>query len=128
MFIVSNSQDNISRMKAAASLLAKGGTLTSDPCPKCSGVQVRFSDKTTCVNCGNLSNTVLPPPKEELKETAGAIRAPRDLASVVSLMEEKIALLASEIRLENDISIQMQKATLLETYLRILEKIKVLMA
>ena len=46
------------------------------------------------------------------------------LASVVTLIEEKVALIASEIRAENDISLQRQKAELLERYLGILEKAK----
>jgi hypothetical protein len=46
------------------------------------------------------------------------------LTSAASLIEEKIALIASEIRAENDISIQRQKAELLEKYLAILEKTK----
>jgi hypothetical protein len=46
------------------------------------------------------------------------------LTSVVSLIEEKVALIASEIRVENDISMQRQKAELLERYLGILEKTK----
>jgi hypothetical protein len=46
------------------------------------------------------------------------------LTSAASLIEEKIALIASEIRAENDISMQRQKAELLEKYLTILEKTK----
>jgi uncharacterized Zn finger protein (UPF0148 family) len=123
---MSSSQDNVGRIKAAASSLLKGGTLTNEPCPKCSGVQVRLSDKTMCVNCGNASNTIGTQPKAEPDEAARAVRLSPDLASAASLIGEKIILLASEIRRENDISIQIQKATLLETYLRILEKTKAL--
>lgn len=46
------------------------------------------------------------------------------LQSSATLIEEKIALLASEIGAESDISAQKQKAELLESYLRILEKIR----
>jgi uncharacterized Zn finger protein (UPF0148 family) len=121
---MSDSQDNISRIKAAASSLVKGGTLTSEPCPKCSGVQVRLSDKTTCVNCGNISSKAPTQEKLELKEAARAVTVSTNLASAASLIEEKIMRLVSEIRREDDISIQMQKATLLGTYLNILEKMK----
>jgi uncharacterized Zn finger protein (UPF0148 family) len=41
------------KLKEAASLLTKGGTLISEPCDLCSGVQVRFRNKVTCINCGN---------------------------------------------------------------------------
>lgn len=131
---MASSEDNnvVSRIKTGASLLAKGGTLTSEPCHKCSGVQVRLGDKITCINCGNEVNTGGggggggeggTQPKAERDKTVPA-RRPALLTSAASLIEEKIALLASEIRVENDISMQRQKAELLERYLGILEKTK----
>ncbi|MFL6492312.1 MAG: Sjogren's syndrome/scleroderma autoantigen 1 family protein [Nitrososphaera sp.] len=123
----SSSEDNVSRIKAGASLLASGGTLTSEPCHKCGGVQVRLGEKITCINCGNEVNTARTQPKEEREEVAAAVAPVRRsalLASVVTLIEEKVALIASEIRVENDISMQRQKAELLERYLGILEKAK----
>lgn len=44
------------KLKEAASLLTKGGTLTDEPCGLCNGVQVRFRNKVTCINCGNEKN------------------------------------------------------------------------
>src|SRR5688572_33220037 len=41
-----------SNIKSAADLLLKGGTLLSDSCAKCKGVQVRYKDETICVSCG----------------------------------------------------------------------------
>jgi uncharacterized Zn finger protein (UPF0148 family) len=125
-FVVLDSQDNASRIKAAASFLVKGGTLTSEACPKCAGVQVRFADQITCINCGNVVNTE-PTQSKADPNKAPMARHSADLASASSLIEEKIVLLASEISHENDISIQVQKAALLETYLGILEKMKRLM-
>jgi uncharacterized Zn finger protein (UPF0148 family) len=124
---MASSEDNVSRIKAGASLLASGGTLTSEPCHKCGGVQVRFGEKITCINCGNEVNTARTQPKAEREEVAAAVEPIRRsalLASVVTLIEEKVALIASEIRVENDISMQRQKAELLERYLGILEKAK----
>jgi UPF0148 protein len=132
------SEDSAARIRSAASLLVKGGTLTSEPCPKCGGVQVRLADKTTCINCGNevkagaataAAAAIAQPPKAEEK-AAPAPQAPSspNLSSAASLIEEKIALLAAEIRSESDISLQKQKAELLESYLRILEKTKSLAA
>ena len=118
--------ENVSRIKTGASLLANGGTLTSEPCPRCKGVQVRLRDKITCINCGNEVNTDvvahLQPERE--RETATPAQRSASLTSAASMIEEKIALLASEIRREDDISIQRQKAELLERYLGILEKAK----
>ncbi len=120
---MASSEDNVSRIKTGASLLASGGTLTSVPCPKCSGVQVRHGEKITCINCGNEVNTAGNQPKAEIDKATPA-GSSAVLTSAASLIEEKIALIASEIRAENDISIQRQKAELLEKYLTILEKTK----
>lgn len=123
----SNNNNVVSRIKTGASLLANGGTLTSEPCSKCSGVQVRLGEKITCINCGNEVNTGGggggTQPKGE-RDKAVPVRRSAVLTSAASLIEEKIALLASEIRGENDISMQRQKAELLERYLGILEKTK----
>lgn len=119
--------ENVSRIKTGASLLAKGGTLTSEPCPRCKGVQVRLRDKITCINCGNeeVSTDVVAhlQPERERENTTPA-QGSTALTSAASMIEEKIALLASEIRREDDISIQRQKAELLERYLGILQKAK----
>jgi uncharacterized Zn finger protein (UPF0148 family) len=133
---MTSSEDSsvVSRIKTGASLLASGGTLTSEPCRKCSGVQVRLGDKITCINCGNEVNIAAAgggggggrrdtPIKAERDEALPSRRT-AVLTSAASLIEEKIALLASEIRAENDISTQRQKAELLERYLGILEKTK----
>ena len=36
--------------------MLKGGTLVSEPCEKCGGVQVRLADRVSCINCGNESS------------------------------------------------------------------------
>ena len=120
---MSSSEDNVvSRIKSGASLLANGGTLTSEPCRICSGVQVRLGDKITCINCGNEVNIGGgTQPKVERDKTASTRRSAA-LTSTASMIEEKISLLAAELRVENDISMQRQKAELLEIYLGILEK------
>ena len=124
---MTSSDENASRIKTGASLLASGGTLTSEPCPRCKGVQVRLRDKITCINCGNEVNTDVARlqterEQEQEQEKATPARRSTGLTSAASMIEEKIALLASEIRVEDDVSMQRQKAELLERYLGILEK------
>src|SRR5687767_3822125 len=119
-----SSEDSAGRIRSAASLLVKGGTLTSEACKKCGGVQVRFADKTTCINCGNEEKAGVQLKAEPQKAPA---QGSAGLASVASIIEEKIALIAAEIKSESDVSAQKQKADLLESYLRILEKAKSLM-
>ena len=114
------SEDDTTRMRNAASLLTKGGTLTNEPCPKCGGVQVRFGNKTTCINCGIEVKTGDQP--KTIEQKFGPAQASTGLISTASIVAEKIAMLAAELEAERDISIQKQKAELLELYLRILEK------
>ncbi len=130
---MTSSDENVSRIKTGASLLAKGGTLTSEPCPRCKGVQVRLRDKITCINCGNEVNTDADArlqiqreqeQQQQQQEKATPARRSAGLTSAASMIEEKIALLASEIRVEDDVSRQRQKVELLERYLGILEKTK----
>lgn len=120
-----SSEERTNRIKSAASVLVKGGTLTRDACPKCGGVQVRFADKTTCINCGSESKSGA---QQEAVPHEALVRGSTGLATVASIIEEKIAILASEIKSERDISAQRQKAELLESYLRILEKAKSLIS
>lgn len=118
-------EDSTGRIKSAASLLVKGGTLTSEACTKCGGVQVRLADKTTCINCGNESRAGAQQKAEPDK--AAPVQVSAGLAAAALLIEEKIGLLAAEIKSESDVAAQKQKADLLESYLRILEKTKSLM-
>jgi UPF0148 protein len=118
---MSEDDDNNTRIRSAASLLVKGGTLTSEPCPKCGGVQVRFADKTTCINCGNEIKKGAPP-KTKGEEKISSAHASTGLAAAASIIEEKIVVLAAEIKSEDAVLLQRQKADLLEIYLRILEK------
>jgi UPF0148 protein len=124
---MASSEDDTFRIKAGASILSKGGTLISEPCSKCKGVQVRIGEKTTCINCGNEVNTVPPTQPQVEREnntTTTTARKPAVLASVASMIEEKIVILASEIRKDDEIFVQKEKAELLERYLVILEKVK----
>ncbi len=109
------------RIRSAASLLVKGGSLINEACSKCGGVQIKFGDKVTCVNCG--SETVLAV-QEPKPESAPAIKP--DLATAATTIEDKITSLVAEIKAEKDIAIQKQKAELIEGYLRILEKLRLL--
>jgi UPF0148 protein len=125
-----SAEENRARIRSAASLLLKGGTLMKEPCPRCGGVQVQFADKTTCINCDNeekmsmekKANDTVPDGKKTVAHSPAVEGA--NLALAASIIEEKIAILAKEIRSENDSSAQKQKLELLENYLRTLEKIK----
>jgi uncharacterized Zn finger protein (UPF0148 family) len=104
------------RIKSAAAALLKGGTLVSEPCEKCGGVQVRIADKVSCVNCGNESA----PAQKEVPQK------PSSLNDSLKVIEDKVSTLVQELKDEKDTAVQRQKAELLETYLRILEKMRAL--
>ena len=114
------SSDNSAKIKNAASLLIKGGTLTGEPCEKCGGVVIKYGDKTSCINCGAEKITASVLAENPIQPAASS----SDLRSCIEIMEQKIIRMASEIEAENDIMLQKQKADLLESYLRILEKVK----
>lgn len=95
-------------MKAAAEMLRKGGTLVKEACTKCKGVQVKYSGRLICVNCGN--ETVLEEAREE---------SLHDLRSVVMA---KVNSMAKMLEQENDMSRQIKIARLILYYLDILAK------
>jgi uncharacterized Zn finger protein (UPF0148 family) len=120
----SNDQKS-AKLKDAASLLLKGASLTNEPCPKCRGVQVKFKNKNICVNCDDSKSSSGLVPQPAL--SVGKALKPRGSERIPSsIIEEKIVLLIQELRDESDLSIQKAKTDLLETYLRILEKIQAL--
>ncbi|MCS6768564.1 MAG: hypothetical protein NZ517_07505 [Candidatus Nitrosocaldus sp.] len=95
-------------MKSAAEMLRKGGTLVREACSKCKGVQVKYSGRLICINCGN--ETVL----EEAR-----IESLHDLRSVIVA---KVNSMARVLEQESDVSRQMEIARLLLYYLEILDK------
>ncbi len=124
---MTSSKDDVNRIKTGASFLAKGGTLTSEPCTVCKGVQVRLGDKTICINCGNEVHAAVAAGgarlgSEREQEKPSTPRTSQVLTATASMIEEKISRLTSDIRMEGDISLQRQKLELLEKYLEILEK------
>jgi uncharacterized Zn finger protein (UPF0148 family) len=129
----SDSKDRVDKsadIKNAAALLLKGGSLISEPCSKCGGVQVKFKENISCVNCGNRQNI----PEMNHHTTSGEEYIPLDkdgtsqlhLEPVEFIIREKILILSSEIKDEKDLTIQKQKADLIDVYVRIIERIRVL--
>jgi uncharacterized Zn finger protein (UPF0148 family) len=115
-------------IKKAASFLMKGGTLIGEPCNKCGGAQVKFKEKIYCINCGKEQN-IKDDKDTKSTESSGTredilISKKTYLKSADNIIEEKIFFLTEQIKDENDIEIQRQKANLVDLYLRILEQIR----
>ena len=125
---MSENLDKSVSMKNAADLLMKGASLIRDPCDVCRGVQVRTKDKSICVSCGNEKNISKPVISNTSTSESIAVNKSEfvqtRLQAVRHLIEEKILMLSKEIKYDDDIEIQTRKADLIETYLRILEKVR----
>ncbi len=93
----------------AAEMIRKGGTLLSEPCQVCNGVQVKFEDSIICVNCNRKVST-----NKSLEVKLNDIR---------SIIIQKINELIPLLNEEKDIDKQLSIAKLVNDYLEILEKL-----
>jgi uncharacterized Zn finger protein (UPF0148 family) len=121
-------KEDHSKFRNAAGLLLKGGSLISESCLICSGVQIRFKDKILCINCDNeyLANSeVKSKPltiNDSQSKTIERSKYLHDASlNVDDIIKVRISVLLREIETEDNIVVEKQKADLLETYLRILE-------
>ncbi len=104
-------------LSLAAEMLRKGGTLLSEPCEVCNGVQVKFEDHIICVNC----NKKIRADEHEEEEPKQIESSMPDLHSVIT---QKINELIPVLVNEREITRQLDIAKLLNSYLEILRKIK----
>jgi uncharacterized Zn finger protein (UPF0148 family) len=113
-----------SAIKNAAELLTRGASLINEGCPKCRGVQVKFKEIITCINCGNqqkVFNNVSSIYSKQHSIVEDSKGLPLEL--IENRITYKIIKLINIIDDDNeDISDQKKKADLLELYLRIIEK------
>lgn len=113
-----------SAIKNAAELLTRGASLINEGCPKCRGVQVKFKEIITCINCGNRQkafNNLSSIDSKQNSIVEDSKRVPLELieTKVSYKIVKLINILDDDIE---DISDQKKKADLLELYLRIIEK------
>lgn len=146
----SSSSSEGGNIKSAADLLLKGGTLLSNSCENCGGVQVRFKENIICANCGRkikeLNVTEIEEEKKKKKITSNnnnnsnsglsqeikvqsTVDNSRDvkLTSYKRVIYKKITLLIGSLENDgDDILVQNAKLDLVSKYLDIFEKIKVI--
>lgn len=122
-------------IKDAGALLLKGGSLISEQCNKCKGVQIKFRENIICINCGNEQNITQEEVSSEVSDNNNenasldmAEHSQKGLETSLYIFEKKVLILSDEIEHEQDIATQKLKAELIEIYLRIIEKIKGLIA
>ena len=137
--------DNI---KSAADLLLKGGTLLSNSCENCGGVQVRFKENIVCANCGRKIKELNVTQIEEEKKKkstnnnnnnsdsglsqAMEVKSTSDnnskikLASYKRVIYKKITLLIASLDNDSDILLQNTILDLISKYLDVFDKLKVI--
>jgi UPF0148 protein len=93
------------KMRLAAELVSKGGTMLAEPCPQDGGIQVRYRGKVYCTSHDDLSSittaatlsydTVITQMREtlltRLSETTAALGVEKDLAK-----QDQLASLATK--------------------------------
>lgn len=147
------SKKGSSSIKSAANLLLKGGTLLSDSCAKCRGVQVRYKEETICVSCGRIikertNNDEITQQIEEEEEqqqqeqqhpipdsnlsNKKEFKVPTVFDSRIintmytKIITDKINFLITTLENENDILIQNTKLDLISKYLEVLGKLRIM--
>ena len=114
-----------SAIKNAAELLTRGASLINEACPKCRGVQVKFKEVITCINCGHeqkssKDESSIHSKQRSIFESKGESKSSQ-LELIEDKVTDKIVKLISMLD-DEDLSEEKKKADLLELYLRIIEK------
>jgi uncharacterized Zn finger protein (UPF0148 family) len=114
------SRPNSEHLRDAATLLLKGGTLINEPCPSCSGLQVKFQAENICVaGCQPQGSTSAQAQASGTSNlTIGTVKEMID-----STVKEKLVEIVQLLKQENDLSQQKIKAELIEIYLRIIRNL-----
>lgn len=108
-------------MKNAAEFLLKGGTLLSEPCEKCSGIQVKKNDEIKCIICGN----TISPTDNKTKESEKIVEF--DFRNkMVEKIGKRLQELITGIGSDKNLAEEEQRLRVIDTYIIILEKIKLL--
>jgi UPF0148 protein len=106
-------------MKNAAEFLLKGGTLLSEPCEKCSGIQVKKNDEIKCIICGN----TISPADNKTKEIKKIVEF--DYRNkMVEKIGKRLLELITGIGSDKNLAEEEQRLRVIDTYIIILEKIK----
>ena len=111
-------------LKQAAEFLLNGGTLLSEPCEKCNGIQVKKNNEVTCIICGNTTTLKKPKSTEDIDKTVDKRILP-DL-SISEKIGERLVELIMSIGSDKNLDEEEQRLRVIDNYIKILEKIKVL--
>jgi uncharacterized Zn finger protein (UPF0148 family) len=107
-------------LKQAAEFLIKGGTLLSESCEKCNGIQVKKNNEITCIICGNI--TVLEKTKPK-KDTDSSVQVDDSMSEKIG---KRLKELVIDIGSDKNLDEEEQRLRVINNYIKILEKIKYL--
>ena len=99
-------------MDNAVEIMRKGGTLLSEKCPRCGGVQVKYKGRVLCIAEDDLS--------ENLQATTVSNDA--TLSNLRNVIIEKIDVTSNAIEKENDVAKQAVLVDLLQKYVALLKE------
>jgi uncharacterized Zn finger protein (UPF0148 family) len=120
---MSISDDNYKEnLKHGAEFLLKGGTLLSESCEKCSGLQVKKNNEITCIICGNTTTAEGPIAKKDLEKTIESVSG----INMSEKIEKRLGQLIMNIGSDKNLDEEEQRLRVIDNYIRILEKIKFL--
>ena len=107
------------KLKNAADFLLSGGTLLSEPCNKCSGIQIRKNNEIKCIICGN---TTLPENNttNEVEKVVDSNYADQLREKIIKRLNDLLNNIGSDKNLVEE----EQRLRVIDNYIRILEKIK----
>jgi UPF0148 protein len=105
-------------LKDAAEFLLKGGTLLSEPCEKCSGIQVRKNNETKCIICGNKTSTETQEPEKDLSGSEQLIYK----NNINVKIGNRLAELIDKIGTDTNLIEEEQRLRVIDYYIKILEK------
>ena len=111
-------------LKQAAESLLKGGTLLSEPCEKCNGIQVKKNNEVTCIICRNTTTQKEPKSTEDIDKTVDKRILPD--FSISEKIRERLVELIISIGSDKNLDEEEQRLRVIDIYINILEKIKVL--
>jgi UPF0148 protein len=111
-------------LKHAAESLLKGGTLLSEPCEKCNGIQVKKNNEVTCIICGNSTTLKGPKSTEDIDKTVDK-RIVLDF-NITEKIGDRLVELIMSIGSDKNLDEEEQRLRVIDNYIKILEKINVL--
>ncbi|HEX6379515.1 MAG TPA: autoantigen p27 domain-containing protein, partial [Nitrososphaeraceae archaeon] len=107
------------KLKNGADFLLRGGTLLSEPCNKCTGIQIRKNNEIKCIICGN---TTLPENNttNEVEKVVDSNYADQLREKIIKRLNDLLNNIGSDKNLVEE----EQRLRVIDNYIKILEKIK----